>query len=195
MIQFFPVPQLLVSQMSNIEQTHIIVTAIGADSTGILEQIAQFCHQCHCNIHESRVSSLGQEFALYMLLSGAWSGVAKLEAGLEKLGNKLSLTVHSRRTLPQAAVKPNIPYVIQVITCDRKGIVRDICRFLKRYGINISDCATETYTAPKDHHKLFSLNMTVQVPSSVNIPQLREQFAVYCEEKNLDAVIEPYKVS
>lgn len=181
--------------MSNIEQTHIIVTAIGADSTGILEQIAQFCHQCNCNIHESRVTSLGQEFALYMLLSGAWSGIAKLEAGFERLGAKLSIQIQSRRTQPLAVTKPNIPYLIQIITCDRKGIVRDICRFLKRYAMNISDCSTETYTAPNSTHQLCSLTMTVQVPSTVNIPQLREQFAVYCEEKNLDAVIEPYKVS
>jgi glycine cleavage system transcriptional repressor len=181
--------------MSNIEQTYIIVTAIGADSAGILEQIAQFCHQCNCNIHESRVTSLGQEFASYMLLSGAWSGVAKLEAGLDKLGSKLSIAINSRRTLPPVVTKPTIPYLIQVITCDRKGIVRDICRFLKRYAINISDCSTETYMAPKSQHKLFSLTMAVQVPSTVNVPQLREQFAVYCEEKNLDAVIEPYKAS
>jgi glycine cleavage system transcriptional repressor len=38
---------------------------------------------------------------------------------------------------------------------------------------------------------MFSVQLTVNVPRSIHVATLREEFLEYCDEQNLDAVIEP----
>jgi glycine cleavage system transcriptional repressor len=38
---------------------------------------------------------------------------------------------------------------------------------------------------------MFSVQMTVNVPRTVHVATLREEFLEYCDEQNLDAVMEP----
>jgi glycine cleavage system transcriptional repressor len=40
---------------------------------------------------------------------------------------------------------------------------------------------------------MFSVHMTVHVPASTHISTLREEFMEFCDELNLDALIEPVK--
>jgi glycine cleavage system transcriptional repressor len=38
---------------------------------------------------------------------------------------------------------------------------------------------------------MFSVQMTVSIPRTVHVATLREEFLEYCDEQNLDAVMEP----
>jgi hypothetical protein len=40
---------------------------------------------------------------------------------------------------------------------------------------------------------MFSMNMTISVPASVNIGRLRDEFTRFCDELNLDATLEPVR--
>jgi glycine cleavage system transcriptional repressor len=40
---------------------------------------------------------------------------------------------------------------------------------------------------------MFAVTMTVDVPAGTHIPQLRGDFLDYCDELNLDALIEPVR--
>ena len=40
---------------------------------------------------------------------------------------------------------------------------------------------------------MFALNMIVNIPARVHIGVLRENFMLFCDDRNLDAIIEPYK--
>jgi glycine cleavage system transcriptional repressor len=40
---------------------------------------------------------------------------------------------------------------------------------------------------------MFSVHMTVGIPSEMHIAGLREEFMDYCDALNLDAVLEPLK--
>jgi glycine cleavage system transcriptional repressor len=40
---------------------------------------------------------------------------------------------------------------------------------------------------------MFALSMTVNIPVRVHIATLRENFMIFCDDRNLDAIIEPYK--
>jgi glycine cleavage system transcriptional repressor len=40
---------------------------------------------------------------------------------------------------------------------------------------------------------MFAVQMAVNVPSSQNIAQLREEFLEVCDRLNLDAILEPVK--
>ena len=73
---------------------------------------------------------------------------------------------------------------------DHPGIVHPITEFFSRQKINIEELETETYAAPHTGTTMFALWMTVAVPDSVSIAQLRETFIDFCDELNLDASFE-----
>jgi glycine cleavage system transcriptional repressor len=40
---------------------------------------------------------------------------------------------------------------------------------------------------------MFSLTMSVNIPAATQISDLRERFILFCDDLNLDAIIEPEK--
>ncbi len=63
----------------------IVLSAIGTDRTGVVQDITKVIMGCGGNIEESRMTTLGAEFAVLMLVSGNWHTLTKLERELEKL--------------------------------------------------------------------------------------------------------------
>ncbi|MEJ2397928.1 MAG: glycine cleavage system protein R, partial [Gammaproteobacteria bacterium] len=41
---------------------------------------------------------------------------------------------------------------------------------------------------------MFTLSMTVEIPAATHISSLREQFMEFCDQLNLDAIMEPVKI-
>ncbi|MCC2639097.1 MAG: glycine cleavage system protein, partial [Moraxellaceae bacterium] len=60
----------------------LVISALGADRTGIVDELARAASETRCNIADSRMIVMGQEFALIMMLCGTWDAIAKLEAQL-----------------------------------------------------------------------------------------------------------------
>ena len=88
---------------------HIAVSAIGTDRTGIVHDLTRVISECGGNISESRMASLGSEFAMVLLVSGNWHSLAKLETELKKLADASGLTVNLRRTEPRTARTDMLP--------------------------------------------------------------------------------------
>jgi glycine cleavage system transcriptional repressor len=134
---------------------------------------------------------LGGEFALMLLVSGVWNEVAKLEGQLKALEKKLDLTLVAKATEPRPSKLNMVPYVVDVVAMDHPGIVHDVAAFFSTRDINIEDLNTWTYAAAHTGTPMFSMNMTISVPTSVNIGRLRDEFTRFCDEMNLDATLEP----
>ncbi len=57
----------------------IVLSALGRDRTGIVQDITEVILNCGGNIEESRMTTLGAEFAMLMLVSGNWHTLNTLE--------------------------------------------------------------------------------------------------------------------
>lgn len=171
----------------------LVISALGADRTGIVDEVARAASESRCNIADSRMIVMGQEFALIMMLSGTWDAIAKLEAQLPNLGKRLNLVITSKRTEPRAVQAEAMPYNVHVIALDNPGIVHEISNFFASQGINIEAMETSTYAAPHTGSPMFALSMTVNIPARVHVASLRENFMLFCDDRNLDAIIEPFK--
>ncbi|MDZ7770885.1 MAG: ACT domain-containing protein [Woeseiaceae bacterium] len=64
----------------------IVLSAIGTDRPGVVNDLSKVILDCGGNIEESRMTALGTEFAMLLLVSGNWHTLGKLEASLDKLG-------------------------------------------------------------------------------------------------------------
>ena len=170
-----------------------MITAVGRDRPGIVEELTRIVAECGCSVGESRMTVLGAEFAGVALLSGNWSAVAKLEQALPRLEEKLDLSIEARRTEPRTDTARLVPYGIEVVSFDQPGIVHEVAGFFARRGIGIEDLYTSRYPAPHTGAPMFTLHMTVGIPSDTTIAAVRGEFMDFCDDLNLDAMMAPVK--
>jgi len=171
---------------------YLVISAIGTDRPGIVNELAKACSANLCNIIDSRMTVLGGEFAVIMMVSGAWDAIAKLESNLNNLSRQLELTTTIKHT-GERNVPPALVYSVNVVALDNPGIVHEIAQYFSRQEINIDDLQTGTYSAPHTGTKMFNLNMVIRLSADTHIASLREEFMDFCDDMNLDAVIEPLR--
>lgn len=172
---------------------YLVISAIGADKPGIVNTLSMAVLDNNCNIVDSRMTVLGGEFAVILMVSGNWDAIARLEQSLTKSSEKLGLTIISKRTEAKDTTAKLLPYMVEVVAMDHPGIVYNVAEFFSSRNINIEDLSTGSYAAAHTGTLMFSINMTISVPADQHIGQLREQFGEFCDELNLDAVLEPAK--
>lgn len=175
-----------------IEDSNLVISSIGSDQPGIVNQLAKSCAESDCNIVDSRMTVLGGEFAIIMMISGSWDSIAKLEDALPELSKQLGLTTTAKRT-GKRQTSEAFSYTVNVVALDNPGIVHEIAQFFSSQHINIDDLVTGTYSAPHTGTQMFNLNMLIQVPADTHIASLRDEFMDFCDDRNLDAVIEPQR--
>ena len=170
---------------------YLAITASGEDKVGLVEKFTSRILDAGCNIEESRMAVLGGQFAILMLVSGPWHALTKLEDRANSISEELGLSTLFKRTRPQERSKPLVPYRVNVVAMDHPGIVNRLAEFFARQGINIEELTTETYPAPHTGTPMFSVNITIGIPADMHLPTLRGDFFEYCDNLNLDAVMEP----
>jgi glycine cleavage system transcriptional repressor len=151
----------------------IVISALGSDRTGLVYDLTRIVLDCNGNIVDSRMTALGSEFAMLLLVSGNWHTLAKLETELKKLGDAGGFTISVRRTEP--------------------GIVHNLAGFFSSRGIDIAELSTRSYSAAHTGAPMFSVQMVVHIPAKIHIAALREEFMDLCDQLNLDAILEPVK--
>ena len=172
----------------------LVISAVGEDRPGLVADLTQLVVNCGCNIEESRMSLLGGEFAIIMMISGAWNNVAKLEDAMPSMQAKLGMIIAVKRTQERPLSQEKLPYNVEVVSLDHPGIVQQLASFFSKRQINIHDMYTTSHRAPHTGSVMFNLSMTVEVPAGTHISTLREQFMEFCDHMNLDAILEPVKV-
>ncbi|MFC3150520.1 glycine cleavage system protein R [Litoribrevibacter euphylliae] len=174
-------------------QTNLVITALGSDRSGIVKDLSSLIANHGANIQDSRMTVLGGEFAIIMMVSGPEENIQELEKKLPSEVEALNLTTIIKRTSGRETCHDTIAYVTEIIAIDNPGIVSDITGFFSNRSINIDDLTTGTYAAPHTGTQMFNLTMRVNIPSSQSIAQLKDDFIQFCDDRNLDAIIEPLR--
>lgn len=172
---------------------YLVFSAMGANRPGVVDVCAKAIRDCGCNIVDSRMSVLGCEMAVMMLLSGPWDAIAKVETALARLQESLGLMTLQKRTEARETHTDLMPYAVEVVASDHPGVVYDISSFFSSRDIRIEDMHTGTYAAAHTGTPMFSLHMTVSVPTNTSIAALRGEFIEFCDHLNLDSIMEPVK--
>ncbi len=109
--------------------TSYIVTFIGDDRPGLVEQLSRAIENNGGNWHESRLSQLGGKFAGLIRVSLPADGGPSLEADLSALAAS-GLSVRVTATGEKKAAVPGRDITLTVLGPDRPGIVREISHAL-----------------------------------------------------------------
>lgn len=174
--------------------THfVLVSAVGTDRTGLVHELTEAVLSCGGNIVESRMATLGTEFATLILVSGNWHTLAKLESELETLDRQSNLSIVFRRTESMPVKENLMPYSVDLVALDATGIVHAVSGFFSSRNIAIGEMATHARPAPHTGANLFEMQMIVNIPNNIHIARLRDEFAEFCDDLNVDAILEPVK--
>ena len=175
---------------SDNNSNQLVISAIGSDRPGIVNEISQLIVQNNGNIDDSRMTVLGGEFAIILLISADSTNLDNIEQVLNEQSSALELNIISKRTSESAIVEKPIPYIVEVLAMDNPGIVYKIADFFSSRKINIQSMQTDRYPAPHTGTQMFAIEMIIAVPQDIPINDLREDFLDLCEDMNLDASIE-----
>jgi glycine cleavage system transcriptional repressor len=171
----------------------LAISAIGSDRTGMVHDLTRTIADCGGNVIESRMSALGSEFVMALLVSGNWHSLAKIETEVKRIADAGQIAIQIRRTETRPIRAEMLPYSVDIVCLDQPGIVSNISGFFSARGVDIAELDTHSYAAAHTGAPMFSVRLVVNVPSRIHLGVLREEFMDFCDHLNLDAILEPVK--
>ncbi|WP_198266247.1 glycine cleavage system protein R [sulfur-oxidizing endosymbiont of Gigantopelta aegis] len=171
------------------KSNQLVISAIGSDRPGIVNALSEIIVQNQGNIDDSRMTVLGGEFAIILLISGSEDELKNIEQLLKQQASSLALNIISKHTNDKKP-EQNIPYIVEVLAMDNPGIVYKLADFFSSREINIQSMQTDRYPAPHTGTQMFAVELVITVPPTIIVNDLRDDFLDLCEDMNLDASIE-----
>lgn len=170
---------------------YVVITAVGNDRTGIVNELTDEILKDGGNIQDSRMATLGGAFAIIMLVAGETAAIDKMLTRIPGMESELGLTIVIKQTEPKSRAAHLVPYRADIVSMDHPGIVHDVADFFAQRDINIEDMSTATYAAPHTGTPMFSMHITIAVDADESIADLRDEFQDFCDDLNLDASLDP----
>lgn len=172
-------------------QAFAVLTAIGPDRVGIVDDLSRLIAPLGGNIEESKMAILGGEFAVIMLVSLAAPQLDVLAGVLPAQEKALGLRLELKPTRRPEARHDGRPYSLETVSLDTPGILLAVTAVLKAHAINIEELETLTQPAPWTGAPMFRMRATIILGPAVSILQLRADLAQLEAERDLDITLRP----
>ncbi len=166
-----------------------VIATIGEDRPGIVHELSEIVHEMKLNIEDSRMTVLGGEFAVLMSVTGGSVSLEMLETRIKELAEASGLAYLFRQTTERDTSEV-VACKATVEAMDHPGIVHTVAGFFSERGINIKALDTQTERAANTGTPIFNLIITVEVPVTVDIAQISDEFYTFCDERNLDGTLQ-----
>jgi len=131
-------------------RSFFVLSLIGADRPGIVDEVSSRIHHAGFNIEDSRMAVLGREFGLILLATGPQEKLEALKASLAELESQ-GFVVGFKETVapePASASGARVPYKISVYGMDHEGIVHAFAEAMAERQINVETLETQSAAAP-----------------------------------------------
>ena len=173
----------------------LIISVLNNNLNNLMGEILPVILDCNCSIVEIRSSQLSHAAAGYILIQGNWNQIAKVEGTLEHIEKRLDIKIQSLRPDIKDKEKTHncIPYSLETISLDKNSVVESISTFLFDREVLIEEITGSSYQAPYIQSCVFSTKFIILVPPQLALLSLREEFLDFCDQLNIDAILEPIK--
>ncbi|WP_034916322.1 MULTISPECIES: glycine cleavage system transcriptional repressor [Erwinia] len=174
--------------MPQSEQHHLVITALGVDRPGIVNTITRHVSSCGCNIEDSRLAMLGDEFTFIMLLSGSWNAITLIESTLPLKGAELELLIVMKRTAFRE--RPPMPATVwvQVEVTDSPHIIERFTDLFDSHQMNVAELVSRTQPA-ENQPALLYIQITAHSPARQDASFIEQAFNELCTELHAQGTI------
>jgi glycine cleavage system transcriptional repressor len=172
--------------------SYIVLTAVGPDRPGLVDEISAFLAKKVINIEDSRMAILGGEFAVILLASGDDAVIKGMEKDLKSLGKDTGLTISTRPTISpnKRKVVPSIPHKLHATSMDHPGIIHEITRILHNHVINIESMETHVSHAPITAAPIFTMHCRLSIPVDEKLSVVKKELEQLGDRLNIDIELE-----
>jgi glycine cleavage system transcriptional repressor len=169
----------------------VALSAIGQDQPGIVASLSKILFEQNCNLEDSSMTRLKDDFAVLLLISPPESlPTEKLRQALEPAIQSLGLTFSLRELAPLAIQPPPsqvLNYTLVVYGLDHPGIVYRVSQCAADSKVNIVDLRTHvTQTGDKP---LYSLVMELEIPGSQTVGHFQQKLNQLKSELKVDITL------
>jgi glycine cleavage system regulatory protein len=165
-------------------QTHLVLTVIGRDRPGLVSAVSEVIAAVGGNWLDSRMASLGGQFAGMLLVAVAPEKASELITSLQALeAQGLSLVIATSDTQERPAGRT---LSLDLIGLDRPGIVRDLSRVVAALGVSITDFESEQVSGSFSGEAMFKAKARLTLPDDLPIETLRQAIEAIAHELMVD---------
>jgi glycine cleavage system transcriptional repressor len=171
----------------------LTITVLGYTQSNFISRILASVNDCNCSILEMRANRLIACTAAYLLVNGEWNQIAKLESLLESLEKKLEIKIHRLRPGKFISKDEFTPFSMEIVSLESQDALLGVVAFIGRHNITIEEVSSSRYQDSYSQSELVTSRFILLVPLEIRILNLREEFLEFCDQINIDAILEPIK--
>ena len=164
-----------------------VLTVIGDDRPGLVEQLSDQVLAAGANWEEGRMARLAGKFAGILRVTVDSSQAERLTTALGTLQAAGLRVVVERSQVDQV---PFRTIGLELVGHDRPGVIREIARVLTRRGVNIEEIETEVTSAPMTGDGLFRARARLRIPPELGVGELRALLESLAADLMVDLAIE-----
>jgi len=170
----------------------LVITAVGIDRPGLVDQITGFLLAQGANIADSRMVNLRGQFAMIILVEAGDSVAQSIRDKVVTAGAAVGLNINvADPSQSPGARAVGLPFKLRIYAMDQPGIVHKVTSLLHRQSINIEELSTRLAAGSVSGAPLFSMDVTMTLPTNLSVRSLRKQLEALCEELNCDMDLTP----
>ena len=162
-----------------------IISAIGTDQPGIVSKLTGIITNHGGNIEESRMTRLGSDFTIVMLVTVDSEWKESLEVALQAI-KELSITTKATES---NTIITGEYYQITLNGADNEGIVNVLSKYLTEKSMNILDMETYISNAPIAGTPLFNLIAITTIPDNTDLTIIQSDLILIAKKLGVEITV------
>ena len=164
---------------------NLIISAVGSDRSGIVSEISGIITSHGGNVEESRMSKMGSNFAIIMLVSVLPDWDESLKVALRSIAD-LNIITKFTEAHNISDIKK---FWIYLNGADNEGIINVLSEYLAGESINIIELNTYISPAPITGAPLFNLNAIIVLPQDIIIEKIHSDLETISQTLGVEIML------
>jgi glycine cleavage system transcriptional repressor len=166
-----------------------IMTAFAQDRVGFVADLTQMIFESGCNLEETEMTQLEDEFVMMLLFTGEGDDLAeRFSKECRRLEREKEITAFVRE-LSEEKEKPKKIYSSHTLFAegvDQAGIVYKISDFLAKRSVNIARLISRKLLSPQTGTTIYTVEVEMEVPEGVALHELEHGILELGNEMHID---------
>ncbi len=170
----------------------LILTIVGPDHPGIVDEVSAAISDNGGNWIESRMGNLAGQFAGILLIECKSNCLSHLEKALKQLEKK-GLNIQVVKGAPDQLLPKSANIELEIVGPDHPGIVHDISHFLAQNAINIVEISSWCEEGAMSGGYIFHSKISAEIPQNEQISMVENALDGLARELNVDITLDDLK--
>jgi len=169
-----------------------IMTAFGKDRVGIVADVTQLLYENDCNLEDTSMSMLADEFTLSLLFSSPQADIEKQlanECRRLEMEKEISAFVRPLKAPQQKTSKGYKTCTLRIEGLDQAGIVYKTSQFLADNNLNILRLNSTANASPQSGATIYCMDIHIQVPEQLSLDEVEDKLSSVADELHVEVMM------